>query len=485
MATTTQEEQTQTKPHILIIPYPAQGHMLPLLDFTHQLSLQNLTITILTTPKNLPLLSHLLSLSPSIQTLILPFPSHPSIPPNIENTKNLPSSLFIPMTHVLSLLYSPLLHWFKSTHNPPNFIISDFFLGWTQHLAEQLSIPRIVFSPSGAFTLSTLYSLWTSMPKNPNPDNPRFPHSFPNIPDSPTFPWNHLSTLFRSFKEGDPVSHSIRDGFLGNIESWGLVFNSFDSLESRYLQHLKDELGHVRVWAVGPLTAAGSTRADKADDRLIRWLDTCQSRRSVVYVCFGSQAELTWQQLEAVGMGLERSGARFVWCVRDTSAVPDEEFEMRVRGRGVVIRGWAPQVELLSHRAVGSFLTHCGWNSVLEAVASGVVMLTWPFGADQFVGARLMSEAGVAVRVCEGSDSVPDPDELGRILAESVGTSEVSRERRKRAVELREKALMAVKEGGSSFRDLQGFVKALWEVHEEKLKINKVVERDREMNGGS
>lgn len=96
-----------------------------------------------------------------------------------------------------------------------------------------------------------------------------------------------------------------------------------------------------------------------------------------------------------------------------------------------------------------------------------------------------MREAGVAVRVCEGSDSVPDPDELGRILAESVGTSEVSRERRKRAVELREKALMAVKEGGSSFRDLQGFVKALWEVHEEKLKINKVVERDREMNGGS
>lgn len=322
------------------------------------------------------------------------------------------------------------------------------------------------------------------MPKNPEPDNPRFPHSFPNVPGSPSFPWNQLSFLFRSFKEGDPVSHSIRDGFLANIASWGLVLNSFDALESRYLQHLKDELGHTRVWAVGPLTAVGSTRVDKAEDRLIRWLDTCEDEGSVVYVCFGSQVELTRQQAGVVGTGLERSGARFVWCVRDTSPVPDEEFERRVRGRGVVIRGWAPQVEVLSHRAVGSFLTHCGWNSILEAVGSGVVMLTWPFGADQFIGARLLREADVAVRVCEESDSVPDPDELARIVAESVGPSEASRGRRKRALELREKALMAVKEGGSSFRDLEGFVKALWEVNDEKMK-KMDVEREREMSDGN
>ncbi|KAJ0986796.1 hypothetical protein J5N97_005152 [Dioscorea zingiberensis] len=323
--------------HILVFPYPAQGHMLPLLDLTRQLSLHHgLSITIATTPKNLPLLSPLLSSSPSIQPLILPFPSHPSIPPGIENCKELPPSYFIPMTHVLSFLHDPLLHWFRSQPNPPTAILSDFFLGWTQRLATQLCIPRVVFSPSGALTLSTIHFLWRTMSKNPNPDDDGFPITFHGIPGSPTFPWYQTSSFYRSFKEGDPVSDSIRDGFLGNMASWGFVFNTFDDLEGSYLRHVREDLGHERVWAVGPLSASSTRAEEEAPTELIRWLDTCEEG-TVVYVCFGSQATLTWEQAESLGTGLERSGARFVWCVRATSAVPDEGFERRVEGRGVVL----------------------------------------------------------------------------------------------------------------------------------------------------
>ncbi|KAI9126653.1 hypothetical protein K1719_002249 [Acacia pycnantha] len=82
----------------------------------------------------------------------------------------------------------------------------------------------------------------------------------------------------------------------------------------------------------------------------------------------------------------------------------------------------ALEVAILNHRAVGGFLSHCGWNSVLEGILAGVMILGWPMEADQFVNAKLLvDDKGVAVRVCEGADSVPDPEELGRIISKSVG----------------------------------------------------------------
>jgi len=37
-------------------------------------------------------------------------------------------------------------------------------------------------------------------------------------------------------------------------------------------------------------------------------------------------------------------------------------------------------------------VTHCGWNSTLEAMTAGVPMVTWPIFADQFFNEKLVSE---------------------------------------------------------------------------------------------
>lgn len=131
-------------------------------------------------------------------------------------------------------------------------------------------------------------------------------------------------------------------------------------------------------------------------------------------------------------------------------------FKDRVAGRGFIVKGWCPQVFILRHPAVGAFLTHCGWNSVLESIVAGVPMLTWPMGADQFANADLLDELELGTRVCEGEETIPDPDELGCLVARSV--SDEKRVRITRAKEFSKAALDSIEKDGSSYRALDSLV---------------------------
>ncbi|KAJ4961220.1 hypothetical protein NE237_021130 [Protea cynaroides] len=462
--------------HILVFPYPAQGHMLPLLDLTHQLLLRGLTITILVTPKNLPFLNPLLSQHQpsSIETLVFPFPSHSHLPPGVENVKDIGNHGNTFIISALSSLREPITNWFQSHPSPPIALISDFFLGWTHHLASELGIPRVAFYSSGAFVSSVFITLSSKM------GSLQSFAGLSHLPNSPSFAFDHLPSMLRRFKESDPDWACVKDSFIANNSSWGAVFNTFDALEEPYLRHWQREMGHSRVWAVGPLMnldGAGPSPTDRGGpssvpaDGVLTWLDGCPSG-SVLFVCFGSQFSPGKQQVEAIAAGLEGSGARFIWAIKLSGSGENSEqvaeqcdeiltgLEDRVAGRGLIIRGWAPQVPILNHRATGGFLTHCGWNSVLEGITAGVLLLVWPLQADQFVNARLLVEyLGAAVRVAEGVDAVPDSVELGRIISESLS---VTRPERVRAMELRSEALAAVQQGGSSWRDLDGFAKELY-----------------------
>ncbi|KAK1273566.1 UDP-glycosyltransferase 89B1 [Acorus gramineus] len=410
-------------PHVLLLPHPLSGHMLPLLDLAHHLSLRGLTITVHSTPENLPNLHPLISSSPTVHPLLLPLP-----------VQSQPSNDFRDTMVAMGSLHAPILEWAKAHSAPPVLIVSDFFLGWTRRLAEELGVPRVVFSPSGALPQALNHCLWREMPE----------------------------------REGDPVSEFVKKGMLDNVASWGVIVNSFKGMDGMYVDHLRRDLGHDRVWAVGPLSVAGvrPERAGLGQD-VKGWLDGCPVG-SVVYVCFGSMKKLFAHQ--TVAAALEESGVRFLWALKaaptasNGDSLPDG-FEKRTAGRGVVMRGWVAQVEILRHDAVGVFLTHCGWNSILEGIAAGVSLLAWPMTADQFYNARLLvEELGVAVRVCEGGEeSVPEVGELAEKVKEAV--SEGGGEMGVRGRELGRKALEAVEVGGSSYGDLDGFVGEVVKLH--------------------
>ncbi|CAH9113651.1 unnamed protein product [Cuscuta epithymum] len=452
--------------HVLVFPYPAQGHLLPLLDLTHQLALRGLTITILVTPKNLPILDPLLSTHPSIQTLVFPFPAgHPLLPAGVENVKDVGNWGNGPIMSSLSKLRRPMVEWFGSHPNPPAAIIHDVFLGWVEDMAGEIGVPGICFFCHSAFLACVFECGWKKVETLRSSEVV----DFPELPNSPSFPREHLPSMIKNYKESDPDWESIRRGMIGNFTSWGAIVTTFEALDGVYLEFLKNKMGHGRVFHVGLLSSIGGPRGVgqiNGQESLFAWLDGCPEG-SVLYVAFGSQKLMRKAQLEALTDGLEKSGVRFVLVVKEPTVEQmdlgygsvSEVFEDRVKGRGLIIRGWASQVDILNHPAVGAFLSHCGWNSVLEAIVAGVLILGWPMEADQYVNAKLLvDDLGVSVRVLEGADTVPDTASLAIKISESMNCA-ISE--KARAQELKGEALEALKIDGSSIKCLEGLVQQL------------------------
>ncbi|KAL5229544.1 hypothetical protein ABZP36_028320 [Zizania latifolia] len=439
--------------------------MLPLLDLAALLAARGLALTVAVTTGNVPLLAPLLAACPSIATVTLPFPSSSRLLPAGcgENTKDLPGHLFRPFMASLAALHAPLLSWCKVQRHRVTAVVSEMFTGWTQPLAAELGVPHVTFSSSGALYLAVSSSLWLNLPTRCCLDDADEAVSFPDVPGSPSFPWPHLSWLFRQYVAGDEVSETIRQIFLWNLESSCFVVNSCTAIEAAYVERPLPDLMAKPVLTVGPLSDAVGRCTDRggkpavATASVAAWLDAFGDG-SVLYISFGTQHALSPVQAARLADALALSPAPFVWVVRSGTAVPDG-FEEATASRGMLIRGWAPQVDILRHRAVGWFLTHCGWNSALEAIASGVAMLTWPMGADQFTNACLLAETGVAVPVAEGADTVPDAGQIACAIASAMGKD--GKPMRDRAVELGRSTAAAVAEGGSSFSDLEKLTRML------------------------
>lgn len=166
-------------------------------------------------------------------------------------------------------------------------------------------------------------------------------------------------------------------------KSSGIIINTFDALENRAIMAITEELCFRDIYPIGPLIVQGRTGDNHGSngDSCLSWLDS-QPEQSVVFLCFGSLGLFSKEQLKEIAVGLEKSGQRFLWVVRNPPELqnqtePDlnyllpEGFLNRTGNRGMVVKSWAPQVPVLNHKAVGGFVTHCGWNSILESVCAG------------------------------------------------------------------------------------------------------------------
>jgi UDP:flavonoid glycosyltransferase YjiC (YdhE family) len=183
----------------------------------------------------------------------------------------------------------------------------------------------------------------------------------------------------------------------------------------------------------------------------MQWLDD-QPPLSVVFLCFGSMGSFGADQVKEIALGLEGSGHRFLWSLRMPTPTPfaddvlPEGFLDRIKGKGMICNGWAPQVEVLAHKAIGGFVSHCGWNSILESLWHGIPIITWPIYAEQQLDAfRMVRELGLAVELSldyrNGADLVM-ADAIDRAVRCVMDDNEI----RKKVKEMGEMAKKAVME---------------------------------------
>jgi len=236
--------------------------------------------------------------------------------------------------------------------------------------------------------------------------------------------------------------------------SSGLILNTFDALERRELEGLRRDLA-VPVFDIGPLhkfSPAGDSSLLRQDRSCLEWLDA-RAPASALYVSFGSLACMSPRDLVETAWGIAGSGVPFLWVVRPGmvrgSAHQEQElpegFETATRGRGMVV-AWAPQEEVLRHRAVGGFWTHNGWNSTTESVCEGVPMLCRPYFGDQMGNARYVEHVWrVGVEVGGELERGAVEAAIRRLM-----TGEDGAEMRARAGELKKAAEECTGKGGSS-----------------------------------
>ncbi|EMS66301.1 UDP-glycosyltransferase 75B1 [Triticum urartu] len=245
-----------------------------------------------------------------------------------------------------------------------------------------------------------------------------------------------------------------------------VLVNTFDALEP-------DALGAVAQFelvAVGPVVPdeASPSRSDlfRRDDGkgYMEWLDT-KPARSVVYVSFGSSLSMSERQAEETRRGLEATGRPYLWVARkgagECATLDGGDDANGVRAQGVLVE-WCDQVKVLSHPAEGCFVTHCGWNSTLESVTSGVPMVAVPQWTDQPTVAWLVeARMGVGGRARADDEGAVARGELQRRVETIMGDGEAALGIRAQADLWRGRAEEAIAGGGTSERNLRAFASEL------------------------
>ncbi|XP_059302598.1 UDP-glycosyltransferase 73C4-like [Lycium ferocissimum] len=477
--------------NFVLIPLLAASHIIPMVDMAKLLAQRGVTVTLVMTPLNAIRFTAVIDCAIGsgllIRVLELQFPAKEAgLPEGCESADCLPALAFRRnFFAAIDMLQDQAEKLLQEMKTKPSCIICDTHIAWTAETADKFQIPRIIFDGMSCFTQLCMHNLYIMKDQNEIPESGPFV-----IPDLPDRIEVTKAQLPGAFNPGTLCIQDIRDKIrAAENRAYGVVINTFEDLEQRYVDKFR-KLKDCRVWCIGPLSLCNNENQDKAqrgnkasfdkEEYLKKWLDFWQPE-SVVYACFGSLGRITVVQFVELALGLEASGCPFVLVIKaGEGQAPIEDwiskngFEKRTTERGLLIRGWAPQVLILSHPTIGAFLTHCGWNSTLEGISAGVPMITWPLFSEQFLnerflvhvlrmGARVGSQGVMHLGEEKKSQVQVNREEVTKAITEVMDKEDEGKERRKRAKELGQRAKKAAENDGSSHLSLTLLIKEIQE----------------------
>lgn len=453
------------KAHVVIFPWVGMGHLTPFCEFAKLMtSRHGFAITFITLSSAHGAYTESLKSS----GLGIRFIELPEVKMDSKDENDGKPSIFELMNKSKGAVEHALRTLLSDLCNPVTAFITDLFCTDMLEVSTKLHIPSYILFTSAASFLCLMLHHPTMDLEVKYLDDPVKVPGFQSLPvedfPDPMKDKNHpLYPLFLS------ISYRM-------FQADGILINTFQELESRSIQALVnselrpsiDGICMPSLYPVGPLISSGESDEHDDGNGCLQWLDK-QPASSVIFVSFGSESFLSAGQIVELALGLQASGQRFLWALRrpphgsnlDLSALLPTGFEHRTKDRGLVVTSWVPQIGILAHPSTGAFLSHCGWNSVLESIWYGVPIIAGPLQADQKANAFfLVNDLKMAVGTEQREGGIVTKEKVEKAAREVI-EGEDGKKRRERAKELKESAKAAVAEGGSSSQALAA-VAAVW-----------------------
>ncbi|XP_016475500.1 7-deoxyloganetin glucosyltransferase [Nicotiana tabacum] len=466
------------KPHAVCIPFPSQGHINPMLKISILVHSKGFHITFVNSEYNHKrfLKSRGHSSLEVFQDFV--FETIPDgLPPiDADTTQHIPSLCFSTKENCLAPFKELLIKINSSNDVPPvTCIIFDGIMTFAVLAAQEIGVPSVSFRTTNACSFMCNKHLPLLIEKGilPLKDANDITNGYLDtvidcIPSMKNLRLREFPSQIRTTDINDKLLNFIMGETEGASKASAIIFHTFDSLEFNVLRDLS--LICPPLYTIGPLHLLTDQlpennlkflRANlwKEDEDCLQWLNS-KEEKSVVYVNFGSITVLTKTQLMEFAWGLANSKKNFFWVIRsdavigDDSAMLPNDFVKETKERGLISR-WCCQEQVLKHSSIGVFLTHCGWNSVMESIGIGVPMICWPFFADQHINCRYVCcEWGVGLEIGKNVKR----DEVEKIVRE-VMYGEKGKKVKKKVSEWKKLAEEATGLEGSSSLNLDKLVK--------------------------
>ncbi|XP_044486448.1 hydroquinone glucosyltransferase-like [Mangifera indica] len=457
----------QTQANVALVPTPGMGHLIPLVELAKRLALHHdFHVTFIIPTDGSPMKPQrkvLQSLPDSISTIFLPPANFDDMPQDIK----IETRISLTLSRSLSSLRETLKVLTESTRLVA--LVADLFGTDALEVAKEFDILGFLFFPSGAMVLSFVLNL-PELDKKVTCEFRDWPEPI-QLPGCVPIYGRDLADPVQD-KKSEPYKWVLGLAKLYNHLAAGIMVNSFINLELGAFKALmeSDQSGFSPpVFPVGPLIQNPSI--NEAEHDCLKWLDE-QPSGSVLFISFGSGGTLSQEQLNELALGLEMSGQRFLWVVRrphegavnaayftgqgieDPSDFLPKGFLERTKEVGLVVSSWAPQVQILSHKSTGGFVSHCGWNSTLESIVHGVPLIAWPLYAEQKMNAVLLTDdLEVAMRVKADENGLVGKEDIAK-YARGLIEGEEGKLLTNKMRKLKDAAANVLSQDGSSTKNL-------------------------------
>ncbi|PON53930.1 UDP-glucuronosyl/UDP-glucosyltransferase [Parasponia andersonii] len=444
-----------------MVPYPAQSHMNLLLQFSHVVSSYDIPVHYVGSAlDNSQVKSR--SSNPLHDLTKIHFHDFPislspdTSPPNTTTSSktNCNSEHQVRRTEVSTHLHGPVTALLRSLSPTARRLVVVYDSLMASVVQDVVSLPN-----AEAYSFHSI-SVFAGLAFRREALEPRDNNIIP-INDLPSVESCFPSAVVRNF-----IASQVR---LSHFKA-GELHNTCRAIEGSFIDQI---LSERKMWAVGPLhlmTIYKELIKDQ-DKWLLEWLDQ-QEPNSVLYISFGTIFTFSDEDIKEIALGLDQSGVKFIWVLRDADKVnslSNEEarrphlpdgFEKRMRGMGLVVREWVPQVKILAHTSIGGFMSHCGWNSCMESISMGVPIAACPMQSDQPMNALLITEVlkvGVSVREWRQRDELVTSSMISEAVRKLMASDE-GEGMRKTAAEMGEKVKRSVAEGGGCRLEWDSFI---------------------------